>query len=68
MKKNMGTIDRVIRILVAVVMVVLYFTTRNFRYIGNYSVNPVRYFCCDKFNRYLSALLAVSVSVPERKE
>lgn len=26
MKKNMGTIDRVIRILVAVVVVVLYFT------------------------------------------
>jgi hypothetical protein len=27
MKKNMGTIDKVIRILIAVVVVILYFTT-----------------------------------------
>ncbi|MBL7921868.1 MAG: DUF2892 domain-containing protein [Bacteroidia bacterium] len=29
MKKNMGTIDKIIRILVAVVIIVLYFTNQN---------------------------------------
>ena len=59
MKKNMGTIDKVIRILVALVVVVLIFTNVISGTLALYSVSSVSCFCADKFSWLLSAISSV---------
>ena len=41
MKKNVGSIDKVVRILMALVVIVLFFT-HNFRCIGSYFADRIR--------------------------
>ena len=48
MKKNVGTVDKVIRILIAVVVVVSVFYSCDFRHSGNNSSDFVSNISCNK--------------------
>ena len=66
MKKNVGTIDKVIRILVAVVVVVLYFTNVISGTLGIILLSLVGNICGHKSYKLMPDLAGL-VSVPGRK-